>query len=213
MIDKVTSLSGDLHHSVMMAKQFLIEVMIITLYGLIFMFLLIKGQWLFIYTYMYILFKSLWRMFFEDGMGVTLLTAPFWIIYTIRPKVFDLWFFESWIAESFRLHLVLNVFYFFLTEKDTWCNWPLNLCTINTVEHHGDYDWRPYRHCGWLKLMYLNMGYTRGSKTINLKIEKICFTMGNSRFAIICVSYVDLSVLFPFAIARGIIFLSFCLMQ
>ena len=36
MIDKVTSLSGDLHHSVMMAKQFLIEVMIITLHGLIF---------------------------------------------------------------------------------------------------------------------------------------------------------------------------------
>ena len=64
MIDKVTSLSGDLHHSVMMAKQFLIEVMIITLYGLIFMFLLIKGQWLFIYTYIYKLkllfvFKSL----------------------------------------------------------------------------------------------------------------------------------------------------------
>ena len=53
MIDKVTSLSGDLHHSVMMAKQFLIEVMIITLHGLIFMFLLIKGQWLFIYTYIY----------------------------------------------------------------------------------------------------------------------------------------------------------------
>ena len=44
MIDKVTSLSGDLHHSVMMAKQFLIEVMIITLHGLIFMFLLIKGH-------------------------------------------------------------------------------------------------------------------------------------------------------------------------
>ena len=53
MIDKVTSLSGDLHHSVMMAKQFLIEVMIITLHGLIFMFLLIKGQWLFIFTYIY----------------------------------------------------------------------------------------------------------------------------------------------------------------
>ena len=53
MIDKVTSLSGDLHHSVMMAKQFLIEVMIVTLHGLIFMFLLIKGQWLFIYTYIY----------------------------------------------------------------------------------------------------------------------------------------------------------------
>ena len=34
-------------------------------------------------------------MVFEDGMGVTLLTAPFWIIYTIQPKVFDLWFFES----------------------------------------------------------------------------------------------------------------------
>ena len=48
MIDKVTSLSGDLHHSVMMAKQFLIEVMIITLHRL-----LIKGQWLFIYTYIY----------------------------------------------------------------------------------------------------------------------------------------------------------------
>ena len=53
MIDKVTSLSGDLHHSVMMAKQFLIEVMITTLCRLIFMFLLIKGQWLFIYTYIY----------------------------------------------------------------------------------------------------------------------------------------------------------------
>ena len=53
MIDKVTSLSGDLHHSVMMAKQFLIEVMIIALYRLILMSLLIKGQWLFIYTYIY----------------------------------------------------------------------------------------------------------------------------------------------------------------
>ena len=54
MIDKVTSLSGDLHHSVMMAKQFLIEVMIITLHGLIFMFLLIKlkvNGSLFIHTY------------------------------------------------------------------------------------------------------------------------------------------------------------------
>ena len=60
MIDKVTSLSGDLHHSVMMAKQFLIEVMIIALHRLIFMFLLIKGQWLFIYTYIYKLKLIFW---------------------------------------------------------------------------------------------------------------------------------------------------------
>ena len=63
MIDKVTSLSGDLHHSVMMAKQFLIEVMIITLHKLIFMSVDQRSMALYLYIHIqteaYILFKSL----------------------------------------------------------------------------------------------------------------------------------------------------------
>ena len=64
MIDKVTSLSGDLHHSVMMAKQFLIEVMIITLHKLIFyVFVDQRSMALYLYIHIqteaYTLFKSL----------------------------------------------------------------------------------------------------------------------------------------------------------
>lgn len=53
MIDKVTSLSGDLHHSVMMAKQFLIEVMIITLHKLIF-YVFVDQRSMALYLYIHI---------------------------------------------------------------------------------------------------------------------------------------------------------------